>query len=354
MTDTSPKIGGLRHAGRLIAWILAVLFLLISIAGMFSGGIGSKILATGFLIAGLLILPPFVAWLRMRVRVARPYWAPPAAAFGAVFLAMIIGSPLLPASTSAERPASSPSQGAKKTKPTRRERDLAEIERLLAAPSKENARDALSILRRYRRDTEPGGQLNAVFTRATAAMAVAVQTEKSQALLRRIADQTAKVEAIYEKRPDLELTILANLATMDDAAKTLEASRESGDNPEVKTAAERLRSRLIAKQRVALPVMRAAYAAIKDEALWEADTDVAVRGAGNRTLRMVSAIFAANRNIAQVQRQIGDTLYMLRFARAEYKWYRESRDTTFYTLETPTDGEVGYWSGPEFKAVPSP
>jgi len=52
-------------------------------------------------------------------------------------------------------------------------------------------------------------------------------------------------------------------------------------------------------------------------------------------------MFAANRNIAPVQRNAQASLDKLRFSPSEDGWYRGS-GATIYTLDAPPDGSVGY------------
>jgi hypothetical protein len=81
-----------------------------------------------------------------------------------------------------------------------------------------------------------------------------------------------------------------------------------------------------------------------DNMLWEDNIDVAATGSRNSTLRMTGGMFAANRAIAQMQRDIQETLTMLRFKRAMYEWYRGS-EYTYYDLSSLDDGVLAEASG---------
>ncbi len=111
---------------------------------------------------------------------------------------------------------------------------------------------------------------------------------------------------------------------------------EAADEPE----AARLRQSLAAVQRRAFPRFRDAYGPIARAKVWEDDMDVRTVGGGYRTIQFTGALFAANRNIAEFQRGVIETLQTLRFKRAEYRWYRDASQYQYYDFESPDDGEV--------------
>jgi hypothetical protein len=89
-----------------------------------------------------------------------------------------------------------------------------------------------------------------------------------------------------------------------------------------------------------LPLLRANWAKVVGEAMWEHDMTVTTGGEGSRTLRMTAGMFASNSNIKQTQEALHDQLHLLRFKRAEYRWYRGADDYQYYQLETPSDNAV--------------
>jgi len=103
---------------------------------------------------------------------------------------------------------------------------------------------------------------------------------------------------------------------------------------------DRLKTRASEIQAREFPQMRAAWANILANALWEHDVIVSTGGEANRTLRLTSAIFASNGNIAEIQRTVHDPLDALRFKRVEYRWYRGADEYTYYRVETPPDRAV--------------
>ena len=115
---------------------------------------------------------------------------------------------------------------------------------------------------------------------------------------------------------------------------------------------QRLRSAVSSAQQREFPKIRRAWGAAKKQAMWENDIDVAVGGAGSRTIRFTAAMFAANRNIQQTQETIQESLCLFRFKRSEYKWYSDASRYTSYTMDScPDDGTVGTFEGNRFVPV---
>lgn len=340
----NSQISPLRRVGRVTAWLIGGFLILMGLLGLGDTQPGSLIMALGSILAGAVLLPPVTAFSRERWTFLHPFWIPPVTAVALIFTAAVSG-PGLSTTTGDGVGVQSMDEG------ERRVADVAEVERLLADSTEESAGKALSVLRRYRADTLEGGALRSLLDQATAIQDAARLRTAAQTYVTKINDENMpKVEAIFTGQAESILTITLNLKTMDDAAHTLADGERYATDPEAKAAMDKLRATLARKQRAALPVMRASYGKLMDRQLWEADTDVVVQGTGSRTVRFISAIFAANRNIAQVQQRLGEDLYPLRFRRSQYEWYRGS-ETTYYTLETPDDGEIGYWSGMVFTPV---
>lgn len=100
---------------------------------------------------------------------------------------------------------------------------------------------------------------------------------------------------------------------------------------------------LVKKQTQLLPVMRDAYGPAMRQQLWEADGSARTIGAGYRTVEFVSAAFARNANIKQIHTEIRENLLMLRFTRAQYKWFKQASEFSYYTLDVPKDSEIVKW-----------
>ena len=111
---------------------------------------------------------------------------------------------------------------------------------------------------------------------------------------------------------------------------------EAADEP----GAAELRRTLAEVQARAFPRFRDAYGPLARAKLWENDMEVRTGGRGFRTIQFTAGAFAANRNIAEFQQGVQEVLDLFRFKRAEYRWYRDAREYSTYTLETPADTDI--------------
>lgn len=98
-------------------------------------------------------------------------------------------------------------------------------------------------------------------------------------------------------------------------------------------------------QKRAFPILRDAYGPIMRKELWEFDASARTFGPRFTTVEFVSAVFAANRNIKEIQSSVRDTLSRLRFKQARYKWYREDNQYTYYDMDALPDEYLVIWSG---------
>lgn len=235
----------------------------------------------------------------------------------------------------------------------RRTADRAEIERLTASATPADARAAILLIEeRYGSEIAEGGEFRDAYNKATA---IRREAEKQEAISRYKERLTAQISAIDEVnvgRPDSMAVIRDRLRVFENGARTLVDGREYAESAEVKADMQRLRRTLAEKQRQSFPQMRAGFGKAMGRELWENDVEVTVQGAGNRTVRFIAGMFAANRNIAAGQQAAQEVTSQLRFRRTQFEWYRGS-EYTYYTLDTPDDGAVGTWSGSYFSAVPA-
>lgn len=122
---------------------------------------------------------------------------------------------------------------------------------------------------------------------------------------------------------------------------------ENGANldlgPEGQRKRQRFRELLVRKQAEMFPALRDAYGPAMRTQLWEADGSARTIGAGYRTVEFVSAVFAANANIKKIHTQVREQLLMLRFTRAQYKWFSQASEFSYYTLEPPKDTDLVQW-----------
>ncbi|MBL4749295.1 MAG: hypothetical protein JKX71_01700 [Amylibacter sp.] len=122
---------------------------------------------------------------------------------------------------------------------------------------------------------------------------------------------------------------------------------EEGQYLDLDAAAQKKRKKfrqiLVKKQVYLLPKLRDAYGPAMRAQLWEADGSAKTIGAGYRTVEFVSAAFAANANIKKIHTDIRENLMMLRFTRAQYKWYKGASEFSYYTLKVPKDRDIVKW-----------
>ncbi len=112
------------------------------------------------------------------------------------------------------------------------------------------------------------------------------------------------------------------------------------NDPQVKQLAAELEKKASTLQAREFPAMRKAYGEVVGKGLWESNVDVNVYGSGNKTIELVGALFANNKNVGQAQAQIGDAIKMFRFTRVNYKWFKYDDEYNYYNLEVPADSTV--------------
>jgi len=139
-------------------------------------------------------------------------------------------------------------------------------------------------------------------------------------------------------RTDVSLLTI-ELALFDTYAVIIEEARGLGDS-EIDSLATQLEQKVSALQSKEFPEMRKAYADILSKNFWEFDIDVKTSGTAHSTIELVGGTFAANRNIGEMHAQLKEMMYLLRFDRANYKWYTYDRDYTYFDFDSPLDTEV--------------
>lgn len=113
------------------------------------------------------------------------------------------------------------------------------------------------------------------------------------------------------------------------------------DNNEIKNLADSFKQKVTQIQVKEFPIMRKTYGNVTAKELWIENGKARVYGSGNKTYEIVSSLFASNKNIAQLQSQIKDTLKLLRFTRVNYKWIdSDYSEYTYFDIESPKDSDV--------------
>lgn len=98
-------------------------------------------------------------------------------------------------------------------------------------------------------------------------------------------------------------------------------------------------------QTAALPILRDQYGPAVRKVLWEDDITARTIGAGFRTIELVGALFAANRNIKKANDTLYPMLMRLRFTRSQYRWYDGADKYTYYKLSPPADDAIVVFYG---------
>ena len=86
--------------------------------------------------------------------------------------------------------------------------------------------------------------------------------------------------------------------------------------------------------------MRKAYTKLLAEKMWENDMYISSEGAPYTTLNLTAGVFAANKNIKQIQTTLYEALVQYRFKQTRYRWYKDQDEFTYYTIESPNDDEI--------------
>lgn len=134
--------------------------------------------------------------------------------------------------------------------------------------------------------------------------------------------------------------IKLTLDVFDGAASILQQLQSQTLTDEERTRVAALRKLLILRQREAFPVIRGKVGPIFSTELWMSDGKARTLGARYTTVEFVSGSFAANANIETAHQAIRGALTRMRFKRAQYKWYAEQDEFSYYTIASPGDGDV--------------
>lgn len=111
------------------------------------------------------------------------------------------------------------------------------------------------------------------------------------------------------------------------------------------------KAKVSAHQKKVLPILRDRIGPLLAEIAWEDDIKVQTRGAGFSTIRFTGGLFAANRNIKQMQEAMLTTFSLLRFKRSEYLWYKDASEYDYYEMGTLDDGQLAKVVGGVLVAV---
>ena len=115
---------------------------------------------------------------------------------------------------------------------------------------------------------------------------------------------------------------------------------ENSDNPELKSLAKKLKSKVINIQTTEFPKLRKEYAKVVAKKMWENDIKVSANGTGSRYINFTGGIFAANKNKQDFQNQLHEVLTMFRFKQSRYRWYKGEDEYTYWTIYEGKDTDL--------------
>ncbi|OFZ52884.1 MAG: hypothetical protein A3D92_15645 [Bacteroidetes bacterium RIFCSPHIGHO2_02_FULL_44_7] len=132
---------------------------------------------------------------------------------------------------------------------------------------------------------------------------------------------------------EIEVALWSALGGIAKEAKASEDSEVIRLGMQLETALKKMQSR-------EFPKIRKAYADLMARKLWEEDVEVSTRGSLHSTLAVTGAVFAANKNIASIHSTIEGMLKILRFDRAEYRWYSGASQYQYFSIDSKADSEI--------------
>lgn len=88
------------------------------------------------------------------------------------------------------------------------------------------------------------------------------------------------------------------------------------------------------------PKIRANYAKILKNKLWEENIEVQNFGSRKTTLQFTGGLFAYNKNKKEFQTTLSQTFSDFRFKRINYKWYEYDDEYTYYTIDSDKDSKI--------------
>lgn len=189
----------------------------------------------------------------------------------------------------------------------------------------------------------------------------------AEAVARREKEQAGRISE-YIKQLDREISSIPSVRTTD-YTKTVDDINlgvvligtwtliyEKGKELPLDSAGQQkrkeFRNLIVRKQAEMFPILRDAYGPAMRTQLWEADGSARTFGTGYRTVEFINVAFARNANIKQIHQQMVENLMLLRFNRAQYKWFKEASEYSFYTLESPKDTDLVKWeSGGRYRLL---
>lgn len=134
------------------------------------------------------------------------------------------------------------------------------------------------------------------------------------------------------------LVIKFTIEDMNERAKMIQDGLNS-DNIETQTIAKEVRSKAIAYQLKAFPILRKAFAKGLNKELWLEDAKAYVSGNDNIYINFVYWGFARNRTMHEFHLNAYKMLTTLRFRQARYRYY-DGGEYSYYTVYEGKDADL--------------
>ena len=114
------------------------------------------------------------------------------------------------------------------------------------------------------------------------------------------------------------------------------------EDKEINRLANKLEAKVKLVQAREFPKLRKKYGKFSDDKLWEHDIDFQVYGSGYKYINITGGLFAANKNIKDMQESLSKVLHRFRFRQINYRWYDNADEYTYYKLYEGSDRDLVY------------
>ncbi len=189
--------------------------------------------------------------------------------------------------------------------------------------------------------TSPGGGKRESAPEPTAAASLDVEADYADRLEAHLGVMESLEAGDYTSGMDL---VALALAAFRAASQVVDDGAELALDEATRARREALRQAISLRQAVALPVLRDAFGPILRQQVWLDNGSARTFGPGFRTIELVAPAFAANRNIQETQQEMQGLLLEMRFTRAQYRWFAQQPEFSYYEMEPPADAEVVIWN----------
>jgi uncharacterized protein YmfQ (DUF2313 family) len=166
------------------------------------------------------------------------------------------------------------------------------------------------------------------------------KVDQNQELINELTNNLQDVDKTISEFTNETLASLAvKTSYFNDWSELIERA-EKNSNDSVRLLAKAFKNKITEIQKTHLPVMRKSFSQITGGDLWEQDVYVTVQGKDNTIINFTGGLFSANKNIADFQNTVVQTLERLRFKEVRYRWYKESDEFTYYKLNSNPDDVI--------------